>query len=83
VFISPKFSLTPKAGELHPRRLCAKDRKWIDRWAAKYLDIEGLEALESFRRQQSGAAPAPGSSGGDVPLPAEQPAKGDAKSMGD
>jgi len=68
VVVSPKFSLEPKPGEWHPRRLRNADRKAIDDWAGKYLDLGGGGAdLTTFRAGPSGPTAADGASGGDVP----------------
>jgi len=77
VVVSPKFSLTPAEGEFHPRRLRDADRKAIDDWAAKWLNLGGGgDDLKSFRNRASRPVSDAGKSGGDVsPAPQRDPAR--------
>lgn len=54
VFVEPRFSLTPKEGEFHPKRLQLEDRTFVLQWAtAKLKSIRrgGSADLESFCQQ--------------------------------
>lgn len=55
--VDPEISLTPKAGQIHPREIADKDVNFIFHWAMRGSEAE---SLESFRRQ-----PGDGSTGGD------------------
>ena len=63
VFVEPKFSLNPQAGEIHPRRLRTEDRTFVMEWALAQMksikrgapnDIESFPA-ESNERPVAGA----------------------------
>ena len=52
VFVEPKFSMEPKAGEIHPRRLRPEDRTFVMEWYARQMNKQqrgGRVDVESFR----------------------------------
>ena len=52
VFVEPKFSMEPKDGEIHPRRLRTDDRTFIIQWYGKQMSAQqrgGRVDVESFR----------------------------------
>ena len=54
VFVEPKFSMEPKAGEIHPRRLRPEDRTFVMEWYSKQMSAQqrgGSADLEKFPGQ--------------------------------
>ena len=59
IFVKPVFSLNPKLGELHPRRLKTEDRTFINGWASKRIQEMykgGRADVESFRAEPGTSA---------------------------
>jgi len=71
--VAPKLSLAPREGEIHPNSLPEDDQKFILRWARGLVTRDGTDLVEKFFREQRDRAQA-GAGGGDVALPAKQPA---------
>jgi hypothetical protein len=74
VCVSPRVSMTPQEGELHPDRIKALDAFFIARWAGGEIDAEGVD-LAAFRGRQSGAGSGDRAGGEDVRPVAERPAE--------
>ena len=63
IFVKPVFSMDPKPGEFHPRRLQLHDRVFIQQWADKRMIAMykgGRADVETFHPEQGPSAVADG-----------------------
>lgn len=72
VCMSPRVSMDPQKGEMHPDRFSVTDAIFIARWAGGEVDAQGSD-LARFRKGEPRSTVLSGKSGADVPPVAKRP----------